>query len=165
MTSIEAVFGEHYASLVRTAFLITRDGAEAEDLVQDAFAHMVPRWSAAEGTIVEPAAYLRKVMLRRYLRRRPRWRDVAARVPRESGWDSLENASIERNDLWSALCLLPPRQRTALVLRYYHDLETGEIAEQIGCRPSTARSLVHRGLSALKQSMLETPQDVVRRTS
>ena len=44
-----------------------------------------------------------------------------------------------------ALAALPHRQRAALVLRYYEDRTEEEIAEVLGCRPATVRSLVHRG--------------------
>jgi RNA polymerase sigma factor (sigma-70 family) len=50
-----------------------------------------------------------------------------------------------------ALGRLPYRQRAALVLRYYEDRPDHEIAEVLGCRPATVRSLVHRGLEALRK--------------
>jgi RNA polymerase sigma factor (sigma-70 family) len=54
------------------------------------------------------------------------------------------------------LAALPYRQRAALVLRYYEDRPEAEIAELLGCRPATVRSLVHRGLSTLRTA-LENP--------
>jgi RNA polymerase sigma factor (sigma-70 family) len=50
-----------------------------------------------------------------------------------------------------ALGRLPYRQRAALVLRFYEDRPDSEIADFLGCRPATVRSLVHRGLSALRK--------------
>jgi RNA polymerase sigma factor (sigma-70 family) len=52
--------------------------------------------------------------------------------------------------LRSALLRLPVRQRTALVLRYFEDLPEATIAELLRCRPATVRSLVARGLEALR---------------
>jgi len=52
--------------------------------------------------------------------------------------------------LRSALLRLPLRQRTALVLRYFEDLPDATIAELLRCRPATVRSLVARGLEALR---------------
>jgi RNA polymerase sigma factor (sigma-70 family) len=46
---------------------------------------------------------------------------------------------------------LPDRQRQALVLRFYEDLPDAEIARLLGCRPATVRSLVHRGLAAVRE--------------
>ena len=45
---------------------------------------------------------------------------------------------------------LPPRQRAALTLRYVHDLDDHAIAAALGCRPGTVRSLLSRGLAALR---------------
>jgi RNA polymerase sigma factor (sigma-70 family) len=55
-----------------------------------------------------------------------------------------------RDALRSALLRLPLRQRTALALRYYEDLPDATIAELLGCRQATVRSLVARGLEALR---------------
>jgi RNA polymerase sigma factor (sigma-70 family) len=45
---------------------------------------------------------------------------------------------------------LPDRQRAALVLRYYHDLPDAEIGAALHCRAGTVRSLISRGLAALR---------------
>ena len=50
----------------------------------------------------------------------------------------------------TALLSLPQRQRAAIVLRYYEDLHESEIADLLRCRPATVRSLVARGLEALR---------------
>jgi DNA-directed RNA polymerase specialized sigma24 family protein len=47
---------------------------------------------------------------------------------------------------------LPAKQRAAIVLRYYEDLPETRIAEALRCRPATVRSLISRGLAALRES-------------
>ena len=54
-------------------------------------------------------------------------------------------------ELADALAVLPERQRAAIVLRYYADLPEAEIAELLGCRPTTVRTLVARGMVALRE--------------
>ena len=54
--------------------------------------------------------------------------------------------------LRTALLALPVRQRAAIVLRYYEDLPEAQIAEILGCRPSTVRSLIARGLARSARS-------------
>nr|MBA2437814.1 sigma-70 family RNA polymerase sigma factor [Acidimicrobiia bacterium] len=49
-----------------------------------------------------------------------------------------------------ALAMLNPRQRAAIVLRYYHDLPEAEIARLLSCRPGTVKSLLSRGIERLK---------------
>ena len=57
------------------------------------------------------------------------------------------------DELWDALSHLNPRQRSALVLRYYEGLPDDEIARLLGCRSATVRSAIHRALSALRKEI------------
>jgi RNA polymerase sigma factor (sigma-70 family) len=59
----------------------------------------------------------------------------------------------DRQLLWQLLRTLPPRQRAALVLRYFHDMPDGEIAEALGCRVATVRSLVSRGVASMRRAL------------
>jgi DNA-directed RNA polymerase specialized sigma24 family protein len=59
----------------------------------------------------------------------------------------------ERDAVWAALRSLPPRQRTAIVLRFYEDLSEAQTAELMRCRPGTVKSLVSRGLDKLRPAM------------
>lgn len=52
-----------------------------------------------------------------------------------------------------ALKAVTPRQRTAIVLRYYEDLPETEIADTLGCRPGTVKSLLSRGLRTLRKEL------------
>jgi RNA polymerase sigma-70 factor (ECF subfamily) len=54
-------------------------------------------------------------------------------------------------EIVESLALLPDKQRTALVLRYVHDLSHEQIADAMGVRPGTAGALISRGRSALRQ--------------
>jgi RNA polymerase sigma factor (sigma-70 family) len=66
---------------------------------------------------------------------------------------------LTRDDvLWAACRALPEPQRTALVLRYYEQLEYAEIAELTGVREGSVRSRVSRGLAALRESMGESDE-------
>lgn len=57
------------------------------------------------------------------------------------------------------LAALPARQRAALVLRYYNDWTEQHIADALGARPSTVRSLIARGLAALRRSFDSASMD------
>ena len=58
------------------------------------------------------------------------------------------------DETWEALQVVTPKQRTALVLRFYADLSVAEVADLMGERPGTVKSLVHRGLSVLGRAGL-----------
>ena len=57
--------------------------------------------------------------------------------------------------VWNELRRLPDRQRAAVVLRYYEDLADDDIAQLLGCRPATVRSLLHRALARLGEVINE----------
>jgi RNA polymerase sigma factor (sigma-70 family) len=69
--------------------------------------------------------------------------------------DSVVEDLDEREDLWVALQMLSARQRAALVLRFYEDLPERQVAELLGCRPGTVKSLVSRGLETFRLHVTE----------
>jgi RNA polymerase sigma factor (sigma-70 family) len=58
--------------------------------------------------------------------------------------------------LRAALRSLPPRMRTAVVLRFYADLSEQQAAEAMGCSPSTVNTQIARGLARLR-TLLAAP--------
>ena len=137
---------------IRLAYLLTGDRVIAEDLVQEAFVRFVGRLRFLhDPDAFEP--YLRRTIVnlsKNYFRRR-----AVERAYLEREGPTAEDLSIDPDvatydSLRSALLRLPLRQRTALVLRYFEDLPDATIAELLRCRPATVRSLVARGLQALR---------------
>lgn len=138
------LFVRAYAPMVRLAHLITGSNAIAEELVQDAFVAVWPRVSQ----LANPTAYLRMTVVNRcksWGRRQSleRRRALAMNTP---VLDDVGHA-----ELLDALATLPSRQRAALVLRFYEDLSEADTAAALGCRPGTVKSLVSRGLAALRE--------------
>ncbi|HVM39556.1 MAG TPA: SigE family RNA polymerase sigma factor [Acidimicrobiia bacterium] len=141
---ITVLYRERYASMVRLAYLLTGSNEAAEELVQDAFVKVHRRWDRA----YEPAAYLRTAVVnncRSWHRRRFLERDRRPHAAPEAVEPS------EPDHMWEALGALQPRQRAALVLKFYEDLSEEQIASALGCRPGTVKSLVHRGLAELRK--------------
>ena len=141
--TFEDLFLAEYEAMVRVAYLVLGSQPESEDVVQDAFARVHLRW----GRMTNPAGYLRRCVVNGavdVMRRRK----VARRSEHLRAVDSTELGADEMGD---ALAALPHRQRAALILRYHEGLRDHEIAEALGVRPSTARSLVHRGLARLRE--------------
>ena len=60
------------------------------------------------------------------------------------------DAIDERQWIWEELLRLPPRQRVAIVLRYYEDLTQEQTAEVMGCSVGTVKSQVSEGISKLR---------------
>ncbi len=149
-------------TLLRSAYLIAWDFAEAEDLVQECLFQIARRWPRVR-KMEHPAAYARTVLVHLALdggKRRSRRRaelGPASTVHLEASTDDAAVriiGQIETNaDLLSALGELPPRQRIALVLRYFEDLSEAEVATVMGCSLGTVKSTTSRALDRLREAM------------
>ncbi|MEQ4207032.1 SigE family RNA polymerase sigma factor [Actinopolymorpha sp. B9G3] len=147
------VAARHHA-LVRTAFLLTGDHHTAEDLAQTALARTYLAWERIrdKGSL---DAYVRRVMVnehttwwRRAWRRRERSTD---NVPEREVWSPPDMG--ERAEVWTLVCSLPPRQRAAVVLRYYEDLSEAETAQALGCSVGTVKSQTSRAIATLRERL------------
>lgn len=139
-----ALYAERRVALVRLAYLLTSDREVAEEVVHDALLALRPRWD----DIADPPAYLRTAVVNRCRSWLRRQRTARAYRPPPA-----EDARLVADELWDALATLDERRRTAIVLRFYEDLPDAAIAEVLGCRPATVRTLVHRGLHALRKEI------------
>lgn len=139
---------EYLSALVRFGKVLTGSDTAGEELAQAALVKTYPKWSGLRGS---PQAYVRKAMVNTYA---SWWRRRIREIPREKV-DEVQVADrageVELEKLmWAALARVPARRRAALVLRFYEDLTMEDIAETLGCRNATARSLVARGLDSLR---------------
>ena len=76
----------------------------------------------------------------------------------DAGWRRLrvvtEVSSTDKpSELLDAVAHLPYKQRAVLVLRYWADLREEEIAEIVGVRPATVRSITSRALARLRKEL------------
>lgn len=147
---------EQTATLLRSAYLLTGSSPAAEDLVQETLLRLFPKWDRVMAADV-PMAYVRRSLVNGFLnqRRRPQSRDIVVdEVPErlDPGVGRDIGVDVSNRDLvWRLLATLPDRQRAALVMRYFEDLADPEIAESLGCRLGTVRSLISRGLATLRE--------------
>ncbi len=145
-------------SLRRLALLLCHDWQRADDLVQAAIIRLYVRWARA-GAADNLDAYVRTILFREFLHeRRSGW---ASRVrltdapPEVPAVPADEDAAL---DLQTAIAALPPRQRAALVLRFYCDLNVDQSARVLGCSPGTVKSQTARALSTLRRTLGREPE-------
>lgn len=156
----EFVFARSPA-LLRTAWMLTGDGALAEDLLQTALARTWPHWQRiADG---QPEAYVRTVMVRTNSSwRARRWTGErpSSDVLVDAGSGRLhpdENARADdRVLLAAALGSLPVGQRQAVVLRFFDDLSVEAVAQIMGCSTGTVKSQTAKGLAKLRAALEAT---------
>lgn len=144
---LEALFAAEYARSVRLALLLVGDARVAEELVQDAFVRIAPKLASLDN----PPAYLRTTVVNRC-------RDHGRRLATERRQPAprLEAAPepplpADTSEIWRAVQSLPAAKREVLVLRYWADLETAEIARLLRLPHPTVRTRIRRGLASLKE--------------
>ena len=144
-----------WPSLYRRAFLLAGNHVDAEDLAQQTLIKIHGAWSRVSRSDV-PNAYVRRILLNTFLSfNRPKGRRLELLV----GDDAPEPASPliagpeDRMALWPQVCLLPPRQRAVIVLRYYEQLSEAEIADVLDCSRGNVKSTAHRALQNLRTAL------------
>lgn len=147
----ETFAAARWPRLLRTAYLLTGDHHEAEDLVQVTLAKLFPAWPRVRG-LDEPDAYVRRALVNNNLSRFRKRRVVQLLTPRlpERAQEGGAARTEERSLLLEALGTLPPRQRAVVVLRYWEDLSEQQAAEVLGCSPGNVKSQASRGLRKLR---------------
>ena len=137
--------------LLRLARVLTVDRHSAEDLVQISLLSAWRSWSRVQGA-EDPDAYVRRVMVNAATsswRRRWRGEVPTERIPEPVATDHI-SAIGDRDALVRRVSALPTRQRAAIALRYFADLDDQAVADALGCSVSTARSQISRALGKLR---------------
>ncbi|WP_371402559.1 SigE family RNA polymerase sigma factor [Kribbella sp. NBC_00662] len=143
-----------HGALYRYAYLLAGDRGLAEDLVQEALVKTYVGWHRLRDPN-NAEAYTRRVITTTAIGwwRRKSWR---AELPN----DDVPELPTDPDDvtarvwLWRELQKLPPRQRAALVLRYYEDLTETQTAEVLGCSVGTVKSQVSDALKKLRSDVV-----------
>jgi RNA polymerase sigma-70 factor (sigma-E family) len=161
----EHFVADHVDGLLRAAYLITWDFAEAEDLVQECLFRVARRWPRVRA-MEHSNAYARKVLVNLALdegRRRTRQRSELALSGARAVEQHEDEAAVRvlgwvetNTDLTTALGRLAPRQRATLVLRYFDDLSEAQVAEVMGCSVGTVKSTTSRAVQRLREEVMAT---------
>lgn len=151
---------ERGGELWRSAWLLTGDAHQAEDLVQTALLKTYDKFRTFENNR-HFEAYVRTTLYRTFVSwwRRRSWRsEVPSEVQADVG-DSDAGHEPDRADLRRALTELPRTQRAVLVLRFFEDKSVAEVSELLGMPEGSVKSHTRRGLAALRVSTHLTDQE------
>lgn len=147
---LDALYRSQHLAMTRLAHAIVGSNPVAEEIVHDAFVRL---GRARPERVDEPVAYLRTIVVnlsRSWIRRQVVGRRVHEQVGARAAAPAIEPVVDET---WAAVQRLPMKYRAVLALRYYEDLPDEQIADVLGCRRATVRSLVHRGLELLRKEL------------
>lgn len=167
---LEFLVAGHQLKAVRTAYLVTRDRALAEDVVQECFLQAyrsIARFDASRS--FEPW-FLRSVVnasvkaMQRSARQVPvgdeseesLFAEVLARV--ESVEEQVESMEFQ-NQIWDAMQKLSPRQRAVIVQRYFLEMSEKEMAAESGAAAGTIKWLLNAARERLRTLLAERSEE------
>jgi len=149
-------FAEESRTLFRRLWLVTRDRAEADDLVQEAFIVVLERWERVQA-MEDPTGYLYRVAFNAWRKRGRRAARTLQRMIAGPTDPPDPFAGVEaRTMIGSGLAALTPRQRAALVLTELLGMSAQEAGGVLGIRPVTVRSLSSQARASLRERIGET---------
>jgi RNA polymerase sigma-70 factor (sigma-E family) len=139
------------AALLRTAYLLTGNRADAEDLLQTTLAKTYLAWDRVRDRQALDG-YVRRTMVNTQTSfwRRKRPEALYDEVPDAPGRDAHADSDLH-DALWAALSRLGKKQRAIVVLRYYEDLSEADVASLLGISVGTVKSTTSRALATLRQ--------------
>jgi RNA polymerase sigma-70 factor (sigma-E family) len=149
---LQELYVRHAPAALRLAYLLSGDREVARDLVQDAFVKVAGRFRYLRQPD-EFDAYLRRTIVNLHVSRLRRLKIERASLAREAALPAptvVDAASEVRDEMWQAILGLPPRQRAAIVLRYYEDLSERQAAAVLGCTVGALNQLVVRASATLR---------------
>lgn len=156
--SLEGLYAQHIEWATGLAYLLTRDPHLAEDLAQEGFVRVAARLHHLR----HPEAfrsYLRRTianLANSHFRRVWTERRVSEDVVGEPG--ALDSPEPLDASIAAHVASLPPRQRAAVVLRYYEDLSEGDVADALGCSKRAVNALVSRAMETLRRRIVRSEQ-------
>ena len=148
-------------SLLRTAYLLTGNRHDAEDLVQIAFAKLYLSWDKVrnQGSI---DGYVRRILVNEH---NSLWRRAWKKREHTADDSVLHGLDRPHHDayddgvgtaLWDVVQSLPRKARAVVVLRYYEEMSEAETAAVLGISVGTVKSQTSRALAALRERAPQT---------
>ena len=155
--TFEEWFGTQLPRLLRFTTVLCGGPDPAEEVLQDVALKAHRRWDTLKD-LDHPEAYLRRMIVNEHLSWRRKWARLVPqaelREPATAG-SHFTDQHADRAELLAELNKLPQRQKAVLVLRYFEGLTDADIAELLGCAPSTVRSHMSRALTTLRIEMAD----------
>lgn len=152
------LYSEQRNQLLRLCWLATLDRGDAADAAQEALTRAWQRWDALEG--MDPAAWTRTVALNLC---RNRWRRVRRQRLDAVVPDTRVTFSVGEQDLLEALYRLSRRQREAVVLFYWLDLDVAGCADAMGVSAGSVKQHLSRARATLAAVLAPGDEEEVHR--
>jgi len=157
---LEALVSCYQVKAIRIAYLITRDTQLAQDVVQDVFLQIYRSIASFDAERRFEPWFMRSVVHAALKAARKTAREFPAQSDEESGLQRwlVEQESVEgqvesaemHERLWDAMRQLSPRQRAAVVQRYFLEMSEQEMAEELNAPAGTVKWLLNAARQRLR---------------
>jgi RNA polymerase sigma-70 factor (ECF subfamily) len=152
---IERIYRARYGAFLRVAVAILRDEQLGEEVVHDAFVRALRHTHGFRGQGSREGWLFHIVLNESRRRLSTEQRALLTVQPAVSVDVAATNGHRESGALAVLVAGLPERQRLALFLRHYADLDYQAIAVALGVKPGTVGATLHAAHSALRRELLE----------
>lgn len=148
--AIQDLYKARFGDFLRVATAITGSAESGREAVQDAFARLLRDQESFRGEgSMDGWAWRAVVHAARNVRRRQGVEERHQHV----GASDQRNGSAPDPQVRALVASLPERQKLAVFLRYYADLDYEQIAEALNVRPGTVAATLHKAHARLRQSL------------
>jgi RNA polymerase sigma-70 factor, ECF subfamily len=154
LEAIEAVYRERFAGFVRLARAVTGEEQAALDAVHDGFVRAV-RYRNGLRSAESAPGWVCRIVLNEARKRRTEAARFVPLLEEELEGEATTNGHREPGVAQAALAALPERQRLALFLRHYADLDYAAIAETLGVSRGTVSATLHAARANLEKQLKE----------
>lgn len=159
VADFESFYRAEYRPVVGLAYALSGSRIAAEDIAQDAFLAAHKQWDRV-AFYDKPEAWVRRVVSNLSVSHfRTRIREASAIARLKSPGEYLPELPETDAAFWRTVRSLPKRQAQALALHYLEDRAVDEIADILGCSPSTVKVHLHKGRASLARKLGETGED------
>ncbi len=159
--SFDAFYAGTNRRLLHQMYAMTGNLADAQELVQEAYARAWQRWSTVS-TYDDPQAWVRTVAWRLAASKWRRTKTAMAAMVRHGAPEHAPEPSIDNVALVAALKQIPEAQRRAIVLHHLSGLSVAEVAHETHSPEGTVKARLARGRAALavllSDSTLASPE-------
>ena len=172
LAGLEVLFELHRSAVLRTAYAIVGSHHLAEDVTQEVFVELftaIRRFDPERPFAPWLYRIVVNISLKELRRRDYRSLPLEEAAADAPSLDQLPDLIAEESEMrrliWTAVHALRPKQRAAVVLRYYHGFSEAEMSVSLGCRRGTVKSRLHSAMRRLEHLLREggTPETVLER--
>jgi RNA polymerase sigma-70 factor (ECF subfamily) len=152
--AFDALYYRYRDRVLRLAYRFTANHADAQDVLQEAFAYLYKKFpgfrlTASMTTFLYPV--VRNLSLEIHRKKRAATTTSAEMLSDLPGFDAGDQIDATRADLAAAMANLSPEQRQTVLLRFVDDLTMEEIAAATDAPVGTVKSRLHHALAAMRQ--------------